>query len=597
MEADAGLTYSGAFLGTPAYAAPEQLRAGDSSLTPAADVYALGATLYHALALRPPFGVRSTTGALRQSESRDAPRLRIHDPGIARDVETIVAKAMDPDPRARYASASELADDLERLLDLQPIKARPGGVCVRLIKRMRRNRVALASALAGGAAVTALAVAIVVYLFIAPKLAKSHLDAARMSLLDQNQANAIFNLMFFQWAGETGTPKTRERWLASTAHALDEYTMALRWRPLDRSAALERDVVMLARTCLESKRGKGGRPGISQRIDGDAPTAALYVRRRLDTSSEPYVAGEEIERASPEDLRSLGLVAALLEDVDTALQAWSRMDLEGTSDAYVDAWLGVVLIADDQPARAYPRLRAATAGFPNVGVVHTLAAEAAAKCGDMSKAHRLIERARQMAVQDDHGGLERVEGLIRAMESPPEEAREIYRRLCRKGDYTSIRGRDYVAFLESQGDWRNLRLWAARLCTGSLNPAHAARCVRTSDEWWARLTLGEREQFVRSMAMEYLPDGDGWPWPELDFVTQYKLMRKQAATQGDTGTTEHEADVDTAAPWPFLARATFDQFTRLVNITEVTFSKQIAEDPGGWPRAVREWTAGHCYPP
>ena len=75
--------------------------------------------------------------------------LRKANPEVPRDLQTIVAKAMDPDPSQRYDTADDLAEDLSRLLNLQPIHARRPGLLNRGVKLMRRNRMALVGAVLG----------------------------------------------------------------------------------------------------------------------------------------------------------------------------------------------------------------------------------------------------------------------------------------------------------------------------------------------------------------------------------------------------------------------------------------------------------------
>ncbi len=125
-DPDANLaTETQQFVGTPAYASPEQLAGDHDHLDARSDVYSLGATLYHVLALRTPFPGRSAVAVLKAVESAPATALRRISADIPEDLDTIVGKAMDPDPGRRYRSAGELADDLERLLRGEPIAARP----------------------------------------------------------------------------------------------------------------------------------------------------------------------------------------------------------------------------------------------------------------------------------------------------------------------------------------------------------------------------------------------------------------------------------------------------------------------------------------
>ena len=145
---------------TPAYASPEQIR--HKPITTASDIYSLGVILYELLAGRRPYqSHESSPGEIERAISElDPPTLsralHQHDaePGYAQlprhlpaDLERIVAKALHREPARRYGSAQELADDLERFLLGQPIKARPDTWLYRTSKFLARNR--LASALAG----------------------------------------------------------------------------------------------------------------------------------------------------------------------------------------------------------------------------------------------------------------------------------------------------------------------------------------------------------------------------------------------------------------------------------------------------------------
>jgi outer membrane protein assembly factor BamB/tetratricopeptide (TPR) repeat protein len=135
----AGLTASGAVIGTPAYMAPEQARGEKRAVGPATDVYSLGATLYEALTLRPPFSGDTVGAVLHAVMNADpAPPRRLN--GLVdRDLETIVLKAMEKDPARRYASAGAMAEDLERWLAGETIRARPASFAYRLRKRIARN--------------------------------------------------------------------------------------------------------------------------------------------------------------------------------------------------------------------------------------------------------------------------------------------------------------------------------------------------------------------------------------------------------------------------------------------------------------------------
>ncbi len=106
------LTLAGTQLGTPCYAAPEQLR-GDPEIDPRADVYALGVMLFEVLAQRLPYSGEPTT-LLRQQEQATAPALDSLVPGLPAAVAAVARRALSPSPDQRFASALELASALER---------------------------------------------------------------------------------------------------------------------------------------------------------------------------------------------------------------------------------------------------------------------------------------------------------------------------------------------------------------------------------------------------------------------------------------------------------------------------------------------------
>ncbi|MEZ6187777.1 MAG: protein kinase [Planctomycetota bacterium] len=150
----ASVTHSGQALGTPHYMPPEQIRGEKDRVDRRVDVYGLGATLYECLTGRPPF-VGQSVGSVLQQVLKDepAPPGRLREDGLDRDLETVVLTCLEKEPERRYASAQELALDLQRVLDHEPIRARRPGVLDRLRKWTRRNRaVTWALGVSGGVA-------------------------------------------------------------------------------------------------------------------------------------------------------------------------------------------------------------------------------------------------------------------------------------------------------------------------------------------------------------------------------------------------------------------------------------------------------------
>jgi serine/threonine protein kinase/tetratricopeptide (TPR) repeat protein len=139
LDTSSDLTRTLTIFGTPGYIAPEQAQGPAKNLAPSADVYSLGAILFDLLTGRPPFLGEHALAVIQQAAEKPAPKLRLLAPHLDRDLETICAKCLERDPRARYRSAGDLAEDLERWLEGRPITARPVSPPVRVWRWSKRN--------------------------------------------------------------------------------------------------------------------------------------------------------------------------------------------------------------------------------------------------------------------------------------------------------------------------------------------------------------------------------------------------------------------------------------------------------------------------
>jgi serine/threonine protein kinase len=140
-----GVTLTGEFVGSPMYMSPEQIAAGRAPLDHRTDIYSLGATLYEALTLEPPFHGERRDQVIAQVLHKEPRAPRKLNKKVPIDLETICLKAMDKDPDLRYQSGAAMAEDLRRFVNRFAIAARPLGPVQRAVKWAKRHPALAAS--------------------------------------------------------------------------------------------------------------------------------------------------------------------------------------------------------------------------------------------------------------------------------------------------------------------------------------------------------------------------------------------------------------------------------------------------------------------
>ena len=386
MTTDERLTLSGDFVGTCPYMPPEVVLGTAEDPDARGDVYSLGATLYELLALRPPFVGRSSQHVLRQIASREPAPLRRLQPQAPADLETIVATALEKDRSRRYASAAELAEDLERLLDLRPIRARPPGPWTRTHRFVRRNP---ARAAAIGLAAL-LAVGTPVGLAIANHaLAREGERARDAGQASERMLGFLVALLSLGDVEELGPDVTARRlveegsdWLLEGTQLADQPLVRARlmstlgsilvlMSDLERAEALLSAALAIQEPLLGERDGEVARTlnrlGVLRRSQGRHGEAEALHRRALAVARG--AGGDEHAEAGIAlgNLASLWLARGRLDEAEEALSGLvARSEERETAPrelALLRAHLGDVLLLRDRPEEAEASFRAALAGL------------------------------------------------------------------------------------------------------------------------------------------------------------------------------------------------------------------------------------------
>ncbi len=301
---EGGATLTESFAGSPAYASPEQIRSS-ATVDARSDIYSLGVTLYRCLTARAPFEGDSLERVFHQVLTADPLPPRRIDPSIPRDLELVTLKAIEREPQRRYASAAQFADDLEAVLELRPIRARPPSLWERALRTARRHR---ASAAATGVAVLSLA-AFGLWTFRRVSAEREQRRAqAQAALASARERVASYRASRAHFAELEREVARLEREIAYRWLAPQEYSL------LDQR---EREVEGLRREWETSFYAVLDAMSTAERLDPsiegvDALRAELYAEKFREAQSELRDGEAEFYRSLVERHDALGQLAAQL---------------------------------------------------------------------------------------------------------------------------------------------------------------------------------------------------------------------------------------------------------------------------------------------
>ena len=469
-------TKTGAMLGTPAYAAPEQLR-GERDLDARTDVYGLGALLYEAFTAQRPFAAEQPAALLHAIESgRLLPPRRV-EPTLPRELDAVLLCALAPERERRYPTAAAFGADLQRLLERQPVHARPPGVWLRTWRRLRRHRLTVV------ATATALALACALFLFglwqfaeraAAPGRIAALVQQARLELLAADTGSDL-------WLAQRGAAPpqhlaVRHERLAAIAGA---YAAARQLGELPAHAATEAEVLAVALALH-----RGGEVGAIR-----SPLLAAYAVAMSGSPGTPRQEHGHLTNqatAAADQRRALGLLAYLCSDLQTTVAAWDGLDFADEPDPLLDGALGLALLAQDQSARAWPRLLRAAEALPAAGCLTAAVADAALRCGDVRAAEHFLAKAQQLGNHDRAATLLRIEGDLAAHRGDPERAAACYQRAIAADN--PLAQQRLLELLVGQGDWAA----AVRALPPALDFGTERTRGRLLRGWWRHLPAWER---------------------------------------------------------------------------------------------------------
>lgn len=342
VEGDSALTASGQVMGTPSYMPPEQAGGQGAAAGPAADVYAIGATLYALATGRPPFQAATPTDTILQVIHQEPVPPRRLNPGIPRDLETICLKCLEKDPARRYATAEALVGELRRFLDGKPILARPVSLLERAWRWSRRNRLA-AALITVVAMLTAAGAATITGLWLRAEHSRQEAVAAEgRTGLALAQAVAAGERADRARAEAVAAGRRAEASAATARQAVNNYLDRITEYPqLKRPGllGLRRDLLSLALGYYEGfLRESAADPQLRAESAAARHRVAMILgelgdsRQSLELARQAVALGEELVREHPDRADFQHLLAVSLNSLAGPLRSERRP--QDAADAY-----------------------------------------------------------------------------------------------------------------------------------------------------------------------------------------------------------------------------------------------------------------------
>ena len=262
-------TITGTLLGTPDYMSPEQAKAQKDKIRETSDIFSFGATFYHSLTGKPPFGGDELYEILDAVVRHDPLAPRGLSSAIPPDLETICLRCLEKDPRNRYPTAKALEDDLGRFLEGRPISARPVSAVAKLLRATRKNALAGPSMI-GAALLLIATLAVTVTTFEAGRKREAELFSrtaanAERLLAERKFSEAISVVESFEATGSR--TKDRAKQLAEEINKQAGQELATLRNELDRFSGQE-DLHTKFNALLKFDKAVSANP--------DSPDAYIY---------------------------------------------------------------------------------------------------------------------------------------------------------------------------------------------------------------------------------------------------------------------------------------------------------------------------------